>query len=81
MKEVTLKIYDLRDWQIIHDLLRRLHIVFEEKDFPKTASTAFKTDEEEINALVGSWESEESSDEIIERIYGARVNQTNLVEL
>jgi hypothetical protein len=82
MKVITLKLKNNKEWHFLLNLLKRLQVPFEWKEEAnQTVKNKVPQDKDIIAELFGSWQSDKSSDEIIQSINDARVNQTREINL
>ena len=65
MKVVTLKLKNQREWNFLRNILQRLNVSFEMVDVQPDMTTQ---QNDIVSELFGSWESDESSDELIKTI-------------
>ena len=80
MKTITIKFEDAKEWSFLLQLLKRLNLRFDWKD-ETAASPNPKPSADPISMLFGSFPSSMSSDELVQSIYAARVNQTREINL
>jgi hypothetical protein len=81
MKVITLKLKNNREWEFLHNLLKRLKVPFEWKEITPQKKGKQPSANNIIDELYGGWQSDKSSDEIIQSIYEARVNQLREIQL
>lgn len=79
MQIITIQFNDKKESQFVMNLLRRLNIHFEWKEEKMPEASSLKPDP--VTELFGSWVSDKSSDEQVQSIYEARINQNRAVTL
>jgi hypothetical protein len=81
MKVITIKFNDSAEWRFLLDLLKRLHFNFEWKEESAVRKKQVDTSPDLVSKLFGSYPSDKSSDELVNSLYDARVNQTREISL
>jgi hypothetical protein len=80
MKTNTIKFEDAKEWNFLLQLLKRLNLRLDWKE-ETVASPTPKSSADPITLLFCSFPSNMSSDELVQSIYAARVNQTREINL
>ena len=80
MKVITIKFDNAGEWNFLLELMKRLHINFEWKEESVVKNKA-KPASDVVAMLFGSFPSDKSSDEFIQSLYVARINQTREIKL
>jgi hypothetical protein len=80
MKSITIKFEDAKEWQFLLELLKRLNLSFDWKE-EAIVKKAPMPPTDPVSLLFGSFPSDKSSDELVQSIYGARMNQTREINL
>ena len=81
MKIITIKFDNASEWQFMLELLKSLNFRFEWKEVPNIQKEKDKNGEDLVSKLFGSFPSDLSSDELVQSIYEARINQTREINL
>jgi hypothetical protein len=80
MKTITIKFEDAKEWSFLLQLLKRLNLRFDWKEEVAVKKVPLPPTDP-VSLLFGSFPSDKTSDELVQSIYAARVNQTREINL